>query len=84
MREITIFCGEMTHISQFHDAIARELNFPAGYGANLDALHDLLTAQAVPIHLELQGLGDAGFPILALQRMLRDCEEENSRVTVSW
>ena len=84
MKEITIDCSAMHHISQFHGAIAQTLHFPETYGRNLDALHDLLTSLTAPTHLELKNLSQAGFPILALQRVLRDCEEENPRFTVSW
>ena len=84
MIEITIPCGEMTHIAQFHEALGQALNFPASYGANLDAMHDLLTSLSSPTRLVLAGLGSADFPILALQRVLRDSEEENPNLTVSW
>ena len=84
MREVTLDLTSFEEKISLHRYLKETLGFPFYYGANLDALHDLLTAQAVPIHLELQGLGDAGFPILALQRVLRDCEEVNPRITVSW
>jgi len=84
MREITLDCSAMAHIAQFHEAIARIMNFPETYGRNLDALHDCLTALTIPTHLVLQNLNNAGFPVLVLQRVLRDCAEANPRFTVSW
>lgn len=84
MKEITILCAGMTRISQFHDVLARALNFPEDYGANLDAMHDLLTALPEPTRLILPDLACADFPVLALQRVLRDSAQENPNLQLIW
>ncbi len=80
MRELTLDARELTDKARLHDALAGAFAFPAGYGRNLDALHDLLTALP-PTRLTLlhadalpQALGRYG--ALAL-RVLRDAAAEN-------
>ena len=38
-----------------HTALAEQLDFPAWYGHNLDALYDLLTELGEPVCVELEG-----------------------------
>lgn len=40
---ITINCGAINTMSEFHEMISHELDFPDWYGNNLDALYDCLT-----------------------------------------
>lgn len=66
---------------QLHDALARQLSFPAYYGRNLDALFDCLTDLAEDTELRLVHT-DALFAHLGvyadvLQTLLQDACEEN-------
>ena len=80
MREVTLDLSPMTGIADFHEAIARELNFPSWYGANYDALHDQLTALTEETRLILTG--EPPFPTRSLMRVLKDCQEENLLLSV--
>ena len=42
---------EMTDRQRTHDYIAEQLQFPAYYGKNLDALYDLLTEKKTPLEV---------------------------------
>lgn len=42
MNEIVIDFSKYQDIAAFHDDIAAKLSFPAYYGRNLDALHDMI------------------------------------------
>ena len=43
MKQVTLDCSELTGIDGLHDKLAELLEFPDYYGANLDALYDMLT-----------------------------------------
>ncbi len=43
MKRITLDCNLITDDQTAHDLFAKELEFPAYYGRNLDALYDLLS-----------------------------------------
>ena len=51
MREISIREHDYTCAADLHEALARELNFPAYYGANLSAPNDCLTSIALPTRI---------------------------------
>ena len=59
MNRTIIECGLVKSRADFHDLLARELNFPDWYGGNLDALHDLLTAIGTDTVLQLHDWPDA-------------------------
>lgn len=72
--------------SQVHTTLAQQLELPAWYGGNLDALHDCLTAAReettlVLAHPELleQNLGSW---LNALRRMLREACSDNPRLHI--
>ncbi|WP_283673836.1 barstar family protein [Butyricicoccus sp. Marseille-Q5471] len=44
MRDLLLDAETLYTRDQLHDAFAGAFGFPAGYGRNLDALYDLLTA----------------------------------------
>jgi ribonuclease inhibitor len=80
MNQIVINCTEIASMAEFHEAIARELNFPSWYGTNYDALHDQLTALTEETRLILTG--EPPFPTRILMRVLKDCQEENPLLSV--
>lgn len=41
-----------------HEYLAKALDFPSYYGANLDALHDMLTSRQTPTTIYLVNLDD--------------------------
>ncbi|MBR4308815.1 MAG: barstar family protein [Oscillospiraceae bacterium] len=70
--------------SGLHDFF--ESYFPAPYGRNLDALHDILSSLSTPLTIELDEasllgkLGDRYYD--SLLRMFRDTAEENPNLTI--
>ncbi len=63
----------------YHDILARELDFPAYYGRNLDALHDCLTEISADTAIILANAPKADVRLIAV---LRDAAEENPRLRV--
>ena len=59
MERIVMECGEIRTKEDFHSALAKALDFPAWYGGNLDALHDLLTEIGTDTTIQLHGWTDA-------------------------
>ena len=83
MKEITIHCDNIGSMIQLHDALSRELNFPAYYGRNLDALHDCLNAICQSTQITFLHFSLLPFPTAGLLRVLRDSEEENPHLEIS-
>ncbi len=79
MKEITIDCRGCVPRSELHKALADALSFPAHYGRNLDALHDMLTDIRTDTTLILQNFDpeNEGF-----RMVLEDSMEENPHLTV--
>lgn len=59
MNRITIDCTLIHTQADLHAALAQALDFPAWYGGNLDALHDLLTAITAETALMLRDWPEA-------------------------
>ena len=66
---------EVRDRASLHAALARQLGFPDWYGANLDALYDLLSAERGMVQIVLiepdalrSALGDDYDPFLAVLR----------------
>lgn len=53
MKTVTLDGKKMTSRTAAHAHIQRRLNLPAYYGANLDALWDLLSTWSEPLHIRL-------------------------------
>lgn len=83
MREIRIDCAGIETARQLHEAIAGALDFPAWYGHNLDALHDLLTAVSEPTKLEFRDFSSLPAFSLGFRLVLNDSEEENPNLFVN-
>ena len=83
-----IECGAVKTREDLHAAIAKELNFPAWYGGNLDALHDLLTEISSDTRLILAdwpaaeaALGNYGPRV---EKVLAVCALENPHLTIEF
>ena len=81
MRRVVLDGKLMQSRKALHDYLARILELPSYYGANLDALHDVLTELSedtelvVTDSLEMQeALGTYGDTLI---RVLQDSAEEN-------
>lgn len=83
MKQITINCASVESMASIHDILARELNFPAWYGRNLDALHDCLTAICEETQITFLHFPSLPFPSAGLLRVLRDSENENKNLQIS-
>lgn len=87
MRSATIDGCAVTSLEAVHETLAQQLDFPAWYGGNLDALYDCLTALREDVTLTLlhrerlsQALGP-GYPRLC--RVLRDAAQDNPHLILS-
>ena len=77
MRVYTVDCTEIAGPRDFHETIAREMNFPEWYGSNLDALHDLLAAITEETELRLLHFGILPPFARGFRRVMEDAAEEN-------
>ena len=86
MKEVFLRGGELRSMAEVHRVFAECLRFPDWYGGNLDALHDLLTAENEEVRIVLweeELLRDAlGARYRALRRVLTDSAEENDRISL--
>ncbi len=73
-------CRGISTRADMHAALAEKMAFPAWYGGNLDALHDMLTSISRPCKLLLLGYDKQklGQGFLAV---LQDSAEENGSFT---
>ena len=83
MKEIAINCAQIGSMSEMHEILARELNFPGWYGRNLDALHDCLTALCEETKITFLHFSALPFSNVGLLRVLRDSENENEMLEIS-
>ena len=88
MERVYIECGAVKSREDLHAALAKGLNFPAWYGNNLDALHDLLTDISADTRLILAdwpaaetALGDYGSRV---EKVLAISALENPRLTIEF
>ena len=64
-----------------HETLARDLDFPASYGHNLDALYDCLTESNEPTEIHLSGAIDTPLCHRFL-RVITAAAAENPELTV--
>ncbi|MBQ8238174.1 MAG: barstar family protein [Oscillospiraceae bacterium] len=88
MERVIIECGAVKSREDLHAALAKQLHFPAWYGGNLDALHDLLTDISADTRLILAdwpaaeaALGDYGRRV---EKVLAICALKNPRLTIEF
>lgn len=53
MKTVTLALSEMQSVPQLHQYLRRQLELPAYYGGNLDALYDCLTEVCEPVILKI-------------------------------
>lgn len=85
MRTIIIDLACIETVRALHIYLAYRLGLPAYYGANLDALHDVLTEIAECTHIVLLAQGVTGENtayLPKLVRVLEDAQAENCHLTV--
>lgn len=81
MKIIILDGDKIKNIDDFHTSFAKMLNFPAYYGRNLDALHDLLTEISDELYIfavntdELEENLGARWDIIV--EMMEEIENEN-------
>lgn len=66
-----------------HEALAKKLNFPEYYGANWDALYDLLTEIGRPTKIILSLPAKESPELSVMLRVFVDAEEANENLKVS-
>ena len=88
MERAIIECSAVQNKEDLHAALAKALDFPAWYGGNLDALHDLLTDIAADTTLQLHdwpqaeaALGPYGQRV---EKVLAICALENPKLTIEF
>lgn len=77
MRRIVIDMQQLETRQELHRKFREELEFPAYYGNNLDALHDMLSVWQEPLEIEVTAV-EQKWPFLL--RMLKDVCSENPRL----
>ena len=86
MRTCVLDWGRLTAKEELHKFLMEELNLPAWYGRNLDALYDCLTEQAEDIEFlysneEQTEKGLENYS-KALKKVIQDAAKENPRIKV--
>ena len=84
MKTIKLDVTNILTVKALHIYLAYMLDFPAYYGKNLDALHDLLGEIGEPVRIVLSGkpAGEEMETYLPrLERVFEDSAEENCSLT---
>lgn len=80
MKKAILSLGGIATAAQLHAEIARQLNLPEYYGANLDALHDCLTEISEPTCIGVFGLSEQEHP--GFVQVMKDSEQENPNLGI--
>ena len=80
MTRVELIASQLTDKEVLHDVLAKELELPAWYGRNLDALHDCLT-ELCDVELVLIGWPDEGY-LARVRRVILDAVWENEKLTL--
>lgn len=81
MKRIVLDVSCIETVRALHIYLAYQLDFPAYYGKNLDALHDLLTEMGEKMSIVLRGKAcseEMAAYLPRLERVFEDCAEENA------
>ena len=84
MNTVTINCASIKNAEQFHEALARGLDFPEWYGHNLDALYDCLTSLTHVTSLVFYDWDCVDAFSEGFHRALTDAEMDNPTLTVTF
>lgn len=88
MERIILDCDAITTKEAVHAALSQALGFPAWYGGNLDALHDLLTDIATDTILQLHSWADMEAALgpygKRLKKVLAISAQENPYITIEF
>lgn len=80
MKEIVLDIDNVCGADEFYDLLGKQIELPAYFGRNLDALHDVLTEQPETIKITLVNTDvmEAMAPkfLRKLKRMLEDIANE--------
>ena len=86
MKTIRLDMTNIETVRAAHIYIRYRMDFPAYYGCNLDALHDMLTQTAEPTRLVLCGMDRAGGEVKrwipAFLRVAEDAARENPALSL--
>ena len=86
MKTIRLDVTNIETVRAMHIYIRYRMDFPAYYGCNLDALHDMLTELAEPTQIVLCGMDRAGEEVKrwipAFLRAAEDAAQENPALSV--
>ncbi|MBQ0000521.1 MAG: barstar family protein [Clostridiales bacterium] len=81
MLEMQIIGKDIESVDEFHDKIQEELEFPDYYGANLDALYDMVSmiSEETYIEMDLSDMEDEAMKtyLKRVWNVLCDAAEEN-------
>lgn len=87
MKTLCVNGADIVSKEQLHEWIAAELQFPAWYGGNLDALYDCLTDYKDELELRISNVSDLkktlGEDTRRLLRVLEDAAGENEKLRIS-
>ena len=87
MREVTIRGIDFGSMEEIHDFLQDELDFPAYYGKNLDALYDVMTElnEEISITLDLSGMEEDELRdrMLRMAEVLEDAAVSNTGLEVT-
>ena len=79
MKKVIIDTNKLTTMEQIHDFLAEELNFPAHYGKNLDALYDCLTDITEETEIQLTAEEETFHP---LKKVLTTAAKSNKNLHI--
>ena len=85
MKTVTLDVRNIETVGALHIYLQYMLDFPAYYGRNLDALHDLLTewSEETKIVLLADGVkGENAAYLPRLARVMNDAAQENEKLSV--
>ena len=86
MKLVTLSAAEIPDLPALHAVLARRLDFPAWYGANLDALYDLLTERSEPTDVVLADPRALRFQLGKdydrFLQVLRDAKEAGASINI--